>query len=331
MFRVKMPNLTRRASIAVAAGAAVVTFVAGCSSTEGTDRDLSKSSIKVGVPASVDAAPVYVGIEHHLFAKEGLQVQAVPVKPEESLKALEDGKVDMVLADYVSLFKEQAEGKDLRILAEGYQAGPGTLEIVVAKDSRISKPADLANATIAVDQRAGFGELLTTASLAASNIRIANPNKSFVTMPFKEMAQALRDGTVQAAWMPEPYVSVAEQGSKEVPGVRRLFDTATGPTEEVPLSGYVASASWTKRHKDVTEAFIAGLTAAKALAVDRTEVEKVLVDNMKVSAQTAALARIGQFPQSVVPDRLQRVANDMTAQGVLPADTSLVVEKYTQL
>jgi NitT/TauT family transport system substrate-binding protein len=150
-------------------------------------------------------------------------------------------------------------------------------------------------------------------------------------MPFDQMATALRDGTVQAAWMPEPYVSAAEQGSKGIPGVRRLLDTAAGPTAEVPLSGYVASASWTKRYKDVTEAFIAGLDAAKQLTVDRTEVEKILVDRMKVSAQTAALAQIGEFPESLVPDRLQRVANDMTAQSdFFPSNTSLVVEKYTQ-
>lgn len=325
MSRVKTPNLARRAPIAAAAA---LMLVAGCASSDGPDRDLSKSAIKVGVPASVDAAPIYIGKKHGLFSKEGLDVKPVLIKPGQGLKQLADGDVDILLTDYVSLFKVQAQGNDLRILAEGYQAGPGTLEVVVPDGSPITKPADLAGKAIAVDQLTGFGVLLTNATLAANNIGMPK----YRLVPFDQMAKALHDRTVQAAWMPEPFVSAAEQGSKELPGVHRVLDTAAGATADVPLSGYVATASWTKRYKDVTAAFLAGLNAAKAMTANRTEVEDVLTSYMKVSRQTAALVQIGEFPQSLVPDRLQRVANDMSSQHgfFTTGSTELIVQRYTQ-
>jgi NitT/TauT family transport system substrate-binding protein len=326
--RVKTANLARRASIAVVATA--VMLVAGCSSSssDDTDRQSAKGTIKVGVPASIDAAPIYIGLKHGLFKDQGLDVQPVPIQPGEGLEKLANHEVDILLTDYVSLFQAQAQGKDLRILAEGYQAGPGTVEVVVPADSSITKPADLAGKEIAVDRTKGFGELLTTASLIANNIKMPH----YKQVPFDEMTKALKDGSVQAAWMPEPYISAAEQGAKDLPAVHRLMDTAAGPTADVPLSGYVATASWTKRYKDVSAAFIAGLTAAKEIAVDRTEVEDVLINYMKISKQTAALVQIGQFPDTLVPDRLQRVANNMTAQSGFfgGSNTELVVQQYTQ-
>ena len=327
MSRVKTANLARRASIAVAAAA--VLLVAGCSSSssDDTDSQSAKGTIKVGVPASIDAAPIYIGLKHGLFKDHGLDVQPVPIKADDGLRQLANREVDIVLTDYVSLFKQQAEGKDLRILAEGYQAGPGTLEVVVPADSSITTPAELAGKEIAVDQSKGFGELLTTATLAANNIGMPH----YKPMPFNEMTKALGNGSVQAAWMPEPYISAAEQGAKDLPAVHRLMDTAAGPTADVPLSGYVATASWTKRYKERTDAFIAALTAAKEIAVDRTEVEDALINYMKISKETAALVQIGEFPDTLVPDRLQRVANNMTTQsGFFSGDTQLVVQQYTQ-
>jgi NitT/TauT family transport system substrate-binding protein len=314
----------------IAVVAAAVTLVAGCSSSSSDDAGSQsvKGTIKVGVPASIDAAPIYIGLKHGLFKDHGVDVEAVPIKPGEGLQQLANHEVDILLTDYVSLFKAQSQGKDLRILAEGYQAGSGTNEVVVPAGSSITKPADLAGKEVAVDQTKGFGELLTTASLTANNIDMPR----YKQMPFDEMTKALKDGSVQAAWMSEPYISAAEQGGKDLPAVHRLLDTATGPTADVPLSGYVATASWTKRYKDLTTAFIAGLTAAKEMAVDRTEVEDALINYMKISKQTAALVQIGGFPDTLVPDRLQRVANDMTAQSgfFAPAAPELVVQQFTQ-
>jgi NitT/TauT family transport system substrate-binding protein len=326
--RVKTANLARRASIGVAAAAMML--AAGCSSSSSDDADQvsAKGTIKVGVPASIDAAPIYIGIKHGLFKDHGLDVEAVPIQPGEGLQKLANHEVDILLTDYVSLFKAQAQGKDLRILAEGYQAGPGTNEVVVPAGSSITRPADLAGKEIAVDQLKGYGELLTTASLTANNISMPH----YKQVPFDEMTKALKDGSVQAAWMPEPYISAAEQGGKELPAVHRLLDTAEGPTADVPLSGYVATASWTKRYKDLTAAFIAGLTAAKDVAVDRTQVEDALINYMKISKQTAALIQIGEFPDSLVPDRLQRVANNMSAQAgffSVKGPRELVVQQYT--
>jgi hypothetical protein len=53
---------------------------------------------------------------------------------------------------------------------------------------------------------------------------------------------------------------------------------------------------------------------------------------MKISKQTAALVQIGAFPDTLVPDRLQRVANNMTAQSGFfgGSNTELVVQQYTQ-
>ncbi len=57
-------------------------------------------------------------------------------------------QADIAASDYGSIFYQQAQSHDLRILADGYDAGPGVLEVLTLPGSTIQSPLDLANQKI---------------------------------------------------------------------------------------------------------------------------------------------------------------------------------------
>ncbi len=314
----------RRMSIAAVA-ATLSMLAAGCGGSSNPSAPTpERAEIQLGLPASADAVPAYIGVDHGIFEKYGLNVTPVAVDPASVMTALVDGDIDIALVDYAALFKDQAakEEKDLRVIAEGYQAAPGVLSVVVMQDSAIDTPAELAGKRIAVDQAGGLGQAVVAETLDTLNV--SSSQIEFVAMPFEQMADALRGGGVDAAWMVEPHIARAEQGVEGdggmVGGVHRLLDTATGVTAGLPISGYAVRATIASELPRTIAAFQAAISEAKELAgADRTVVEEALVAHVTMDEQTATLARLGSYPTSTVPRRLQRVA-DLLGDDVLGAD-----------
>ena len=61
------------------------------------------------------------------------------------LAALQSAQADIAASDYGNIFYQQSQSHDLRILADGYDATLGVLEVLTLPGSTINSPADLAN------------------------------------------------------------------------------------------------------------------------------------------------------------------------------------------
>ncbi|MCI0686615.1 MAG: ABC transporter substrate-binding protein [Sporichthyaceae bacterium] len=318
-------------------GVAALITVTGCGDQPSDlGRNVEKSSIRVGVPDTVDAAPLYLARQEGYFAEVGLSVEIVKITADRAQSVLEakepKDRVDIALGDYVPIFQELEGGADLRILAEGYAAGPGVLQIMTTRDSGIGSVVDLQNRKVAVDPSYPLGKLSLAQTLASKSVVSIVDGVvdletglplTIVEMPFKQMAGALEDGTVDAAWMLEPYVSAAEQTI----GARKLADAAEGSLSELPLSGYMVTESWAKRYRGTGAAFVSALQKAQELATRNPgKVRTVLPSYTKITKVTAALVGIGTYPISNNAARLQRVVDLMARYGMLTGD--LIIHDY---
>ncbi len=117
-----------------------------------------------------------------------------------------------------------------------------------------------------------------------------------------------------AASLVEPFLSQAEASL----GANAILRQCQGPTANLPLSGYFATAAWTDRYPATARAFARALERAQVLADDdRAAVEKILPSYIRITKQITALVNLNAYPTSLDPVLIQRVADLMQQRGLL--------------
>ncbi|MEU5695776.1 ABC transporter substrate-binding protein [Actinosynnema sp. NPDC020468] len=279
----------------------------------GSDQtQVERNTLRIGVMPVVDVAPLKLALNNKLFEKAGLQVQLVTVASEaEGIKQL-DTTLDVTWASHVNLFTQVSKGAQLQLQGEAYQAGANSMALVTTNPD-YTTPGKLASPRIAVNDVNDIGALTTKAVLRTAGVEKGRIR--FNEMGFDQMANALTSKTVDAAWMVEPYITKAQRDI----GARILTDTAVGPTKDFPMSGYAASKKFADANPKTLALFRSVLRdAQQAASNDKLSVQDALTGYVDVDQQTAALVSVGTFPLSLNPVRLQRVADMMDTEDVLP-------------
>jgi NitT/TauT family transport system substrate-binding protein len=136
----------------------------------------------------------------------------------------------------------------------------------------------------------------------------------FTTIQFPDMAAALKEHKVAAAFMPQPFATNAEDSI----GAQPLADLDQGAVTSLPISGYVVTKSWLQKYPKTAAAFRKALVEAQRIAdTDPGAVEKAMVQYSRVSATAAAIMASPQFPLDTDPVLIQRVADLMQEFGLL--------------
>ena len=141
-------NRKVRYLFAAASGLAVLVS-AGCSASGGA---AVSSRVVIAAVPGVDNAPLFLAKKDGLFAQAGLTNVVIKTYASESQEfaALQNGSADIAASDYGDIFDKQARGPDYRILADGYDATAGVLEVLTYGGSGITTPAQLANQKVGV-------------------------------------------------------------------------------------------------------------------------------------------------------------------------------------
>jgi NitT/TauT family transport system substrate-binding protein len=147
-----------------------------------------------------------------------------------------------------------------------------------------------------------------------------NSVKFVTNIPFPAMPAALKAGTIDAAVLPEPFASVAEQADGAAP----LVDLDQGATTNFPIEGYVVTKQWAEKYPRTLAAFDKALDEGQQIAdTNRAAVQQAFEDlpmkpqPLGVSKQTAAVMALDDYPftsgsaDSVDPVRLQRLVDVM--------------------
>jgi NitT/TauT family transport system substrate-binding protein len=312
----------------IAASGLAVALVAGCGSS-GSPGGTVGSVVTIAVVRDVNDAPIFLAQKDGLFKAEGLDSVAIQSYPNaaDEMTAVEAGRADIAGADYGNIFYTESTQNNLKILADGYDATQGVLEVLALPKSSI-QPQGLANQGVQVglpnndllpSEPAGTPPSLEAASATqelSTYLESAAQNISWDKMTQQKEVTALADHQVQAILVGEPYIYEAE--SKY--GAVEVMDACNGYTANLPLSGYVATSVWVKDNPGAVADFQAALAKAQSDASMTGVIQQVLPSAGHMTTEDADLSTIGTYPTTTSAQGLERVVRLVSSSfAMLPA------------
>jgi NitT/TauT family transport system substrate-binding protein len=328
---------TRRVrGTALVVTAAALVLAAGCSAAGGTAAappTVEKPNLVVAVVPALDSAGFFVALYEGLFTAQGLHITPKFVTSSETAIAEQQaGAYDITAGNYVSYIQAQQNwdsgqrpsasdpgvlAANLDIFAEGSVMEPGAQELYTMPGSPIRTLGDLTGRTIAINAPNNILYLLAASVLTEHGV--APRDVRFVTKyALPAIPAELKAGAVNAAVLPEPFASIAEESDGAVP----LADLNQGATTSFPVEGYVVTKQWAAKYPHTLAAFYKALEQGQQIAdSNRAAVEQAMEElptPLDVPKQTAALLSLDEYPVSSGPAgtvdkvRLERVVNVMT-------------------
>ena len=317
-------TLTPRVAVLITALAAITT--AGCASGAAAEKASStgpeKTNLVIAAVPTASSAGLYVAQRDGFFRQAGLNVKVINVSAGANVTPeLLNGSIDVVNGAYAGFIEAQVhKAAQFHILSDGYAGAPDVDEVVVLPKSGISTVKQLEGKTVAVNALGSVAQLLVSSALAAHGVPASKVH--FVAMGFPAMPSALQAGHIDAAYLPEPYLSQAEEQT----GGEELLDVNQGATQNFPIDGFAATAQWCRKYPKTAAAVAKALDEGQAVAdTNRLAVEKALTHYTTITRQIAAIMALGNFPASVDTVRLQRVPDLMQSFGLLKQHFSMAV------
>jgi NitT/TauT family transport system substrate-binding protein len=305
-------------ALAAIAGCSNNSTSSGSTTASGSSGSkLEKTSLTVATVPAVTNMGMFIANQFGYFREEGLDltIKVVPT----STSAVDDqihGSVDITAGAYVSYIADQAKSGgavEWKILNEGSISQPGSQQVLVSSKSSIKKISDLKGKKIGANALDNVGQLLVQSVLSENGI---SPSEySIVAVAFPDMAGSLENGSIDAGWFDEPFLTTAQLKY----GAKTLFDTCQGATTDFPMSGYMVTKSWAEKYPNTAAAFVRAVNKGQQLAdTNRTDAQQTCEKAIKgVTSQVAAALTFDSYPTGVDETRLQRVANVMQQFGLL--------------
>ena len=323
------------------AAAIPVAILMGCSSGGASSGGAvsgpapEMSTITIDAVPTADAAGLYIAEDEGFFTKQGLTVKIDPIDGGEfGMGDLQSGAVQLIEGNYISFVLAQIAGTfaapnpknpaetlakrpiNLRIIANSSQMQPGNQALYVLPNSPYKTVADLAkhHATVGINSPNNIAQVLLGSLFAADGLQLSKI-RQVVHPVFPTMPLALADHQIDAAWLPEPFGTDAEQEY----GAVQLADFDQGAIQNFPIGAIVGNARWVQTHPDTVAAFLRAYNEGQEIAdTDRAETEQALVVNTQVSKLIAATMTLDTYPLVMDVPVMQRVANAMFEFGVTP-------------
>jgi NitT/TauT family transport system substrate-binding protein len=275
------------------------------------------------VPA-VDSAGFFVALHEGLFAKEGLTINYTPAASSDTVIDQQvAGKYDITGGNYVSYIQHYVDDhQPLEIIAEGSVMQAGTQAIYTMPNSKIKTLSELKGHLLGINAPLNINYLLAASVITENGIKLNQVSFPTAPIPFPNMAAELAAGKIDAAAMPEPFATAAEQQY----GAVELADLNQGATEQFPIQGYVVTKSWAQQNPGTLRAFITALAQGQALAdTSRSSVEQAMEtigggpQNGQIAPIVASVMAVNIYPTAIDKVRIQRVADVMYQFGLLRA------------
>jgi NitT/TauT family transport system substrate-binding protein len=295
--------------ILTAAAAVALLGLAGCASpaadSSGPQTDASKK-VTVGVIPIVDVAPIYLGKEKGFFSARGIDLNLVAAQGGAAIvPGVIAGQFQFGFSNITSLMIAASKGLPIKITCAGNSStgkdGADFGAVVVNADSPIQTAKDLAGKTVSVNTLKNIGDTTVRASVRKAG---GDPDKvKFTELAFPEMPAALAGKKIDAAWVVEPFLSVAKaQGARVV--AWNFVDTAPN----LPVAAYFATTKLGQDDPDLVKRFAEAMTESSAYAqAHPDEARTVITTYTKITAEQAKSLTLPQWPATI----------DTTALGVL--------------
>jgi NitT/TauT family transport system substrate-binding protein len=211
--------VNKRAFLALIAGAAGSAAVA----MPGRVRAQGAPPVRIGTRISDSAAAPLYGVDTGMFAQAGLNVDVQPFTNYGALQSAIAGRaLDVGVLDTLAAAVGVSRGIPFTIIAAASTqiAKTPTMLLCVAKTSPLTSPRELEGKTIAIASLGGSAEATLRAWLGAEGVE--QTKVGLIEMPLSQMGAALERGTVAAAEIFEPALTVARHAGARPFG--RVYD-----------------------------------------------------------------------------------------------------------
>ncbi|TRW47476.1 ABC transporter substrate-binding protein [Georgenia yuyongxinii] len=273
-------------------------------------------TVTVGVMPIVDTAGIRLGIEEGIFAEHGLQLELTESGQggAATIPGVVSGQFQFGFSNTPALLAAHSQGLELPIVAPAASstgvAGEDTAAIVVPADSDIDAAAVLAGRTVAVNTLRSIGDSTVRETVEKDG---GDPDAvQFVEIAFPDMLGALAKGQVDAAWVVEPFATIAQQQ-----GNRVLASNYVETDPDLLIAAYFTSAELIESDPELVERFTAALTEAQAFAeANPDRVRAVLGTYMTLEPAIAESLVLPRFKDTTARDDVEFLAEFAHRQGI---------------
>ena len=303
-----------------------VGVLAACSSGGGAagGPPPEQSTIVVDAVPTADAAGLYIAYDNGYFTQQGLTVKIHTVLGgEPGMADVQSGAAQLLEGNYVSFILAQTAGKyhgkpiDLRIIANGSQMQQGNQALYVMPGSKFKTVADLTkhHAKVGINTPNNIGQVLIGSLFKENGLSMDGIQQVYYKLPL--LPQLLSSGKIDAAWLPEPFGTEAQQQY----GALQLADFDTGSLQNFPIGCLIGTTKWVKSHPNTVAAFLRAFQQGQQVAdTNRDAVEKALLRNKVAKTQViAATMTVDSYPLTMDVPAMQRVSDAMYEFGLMPA------------
>ena len=248
-------QFTRRALLA---GGAAVAAQAFARVPVRAQQPASATTLRVATPGQDSGALAGYAQEMGFFAKAGLDAQIARLARGGGavvIAAVAGGSYDVGHADLTALAAAYEHGIPVTLLSPSvlYLSSIPTPALIVAKNSAFRSAKDLDGQTIAVASLVGVNTMAAEAWLAANGVDASRVR--FIELAQPEMGTALERGTIAAAALAEPNITVAiARGQARL--FARIYDSIGS---RLMLAGWFSTTDWVKRNAAVAKQFAAAM------------------------------------------------------------------------
>jgi NitT/TauT family transport system substrate-binding protein len=306
--------MKRRFALSAIVFAPVAAAAAACGGEDDTAAG-GADAVSVGVIPIVDVAPIYLGIEQGFFEKRDIEVELTAAQGGAAIvPGVAAEEFDFGFSNITSLLLAQSSGLPIEIVANGVAStgveGEDFGAVMVAADSPIQTPADLATATVAVNTLNNIGDTTIRESVRLDG---GDPTDiGFTEVAFPDMPAQLSAGNVDAAWAVEPFKSIIE-----AEGGRPVAWNYVDAAPDLTVAAYFATSKLVQENPDLVQRFAEAIAESLQYATDNPDaVRDILGTYTDISSEILAALTLPAFPAEVNRDSVERLAELGEADGI---------------
>ncbi|WP_173922917.1 ABC transporter substrate-binding protein [Agromyces sp. Marseille-P2726] len=316
----------KKALTAVALGAAAMLALSGCTdsgaATTSAPTETADSgelrSVRVAALPIAETGALWAAIDEGIFEDHGIEVEVVPAQGgAQAIPALLSGDIEFAIGQPFGPFRADVQDLGVVIIgdyADSLAEGKDVNAVVSLADSGITGPADLAGKRVAVNSIGAAGDV--TIMKAVQDAGGDPTTIQFVEVAFPDAQAQLEAGNIDAAWVPDPFMSNIVNGGGNLV-VHPYQATIPGLT--------VLTTITTRELMDSDAELVSDFAAAMAEALDwamgnEEAVRAAIATNMEIPEEAAAGITLPTFTSEIKVSDLEELAALAVEFGVLDAE-----------
>lgn len=316
----------KKALSVVALGAAAVLALSGCTDTGAAPTSAPTGdagsgelrSVRVAALPIAETGALWAAIDEGIFEDQNIEVEVVPAQGgAQAIPALLSGDIQFAIGQPFGPFRADVQNLGVVIIgdyADSLAEGKDVNAVVSLADSGITGPADLAGKRVAVNSLGAAGDV--TIMQAVQDAGADPATIEFVEVAFPDAQAQLEAGNIDAAWVPDPFMSRIVDGGGNlvvhpyqatIPGLTVL---TTITTQELMDSD-----------PELVADFAAAMAAALEWATDNEDAVRAAIStNMEIPEEAAAGITLPTFTSEIKVSDLEELAGLAVEFGVLDAE-----------